>query len=357
MPWPPITFSGRFATLRPLTDADAPALFAITPPDTFTYFLSEPTPWSLDAFRGWLAPLVSNPKNRTFLVTDSRTGAALGSTSFMDIDAGNRSVEVGSTWYTPAARGTRINPESKLMLLRHAFEVENCVRVTLKCDARNTLSRRGIAGIGATYEGVLRKHRARADGYVRDSAMFGVTADDWPRVRALLERRLEDPPASNERPRIRPATSADVPAVLPLVRSICDFHCAMDPERFAFRPDILEKYERWLPQRAADPRSVFLVAEHAGRIVGAIVATIEPEIPIYRITEIGWIHDVWVEPAWRKRGVARALVSGATERLRAIGVAQVRLETARANDAARALFASCGFRASTTEMLLPLRAL
>lgn len=357
MPWSNLAFSGRFATLRPLADADIPALFAVTPPDTFTYFLAEPAPWSVEGFRAWLAHLFDNPKTRTFLVTDTRTGAAVGCTSFMDIDPANRSVEIGSTWYAPAARGTRINPECKLMLLRHAFEAEGCERVTLKCDARNAHSRRGIAGIGATFEGILRKHRARADGYVRDSAFFSVTREEWPRARDLLERRLEEPPAPDATAIIRPATAADVPGTLPLVRKICDLHAAMDAERFTFRPDILERYERWLPERAADPRSVYLVAEHHGaggkrEIVGYIVCTVEPEVPIYWIPESGWVHDVWVEPQWRKRGVARALVSAAAERLRAIGAGRIRLETAGANDAARALFASCGFRASTREMML-----
>lgn len=366
MPWSELSVSGRFATVRPLADADIPALFAITPPDTFKYFLAEPTPWSLEGFRAWLAHLLENPRTRTFLVTDTRTGAAVGCTSFMDIDAHNRSVEIGSTWYAPAARGTRINPECKLMLLRHAIEVEGCARVTLKCDARNAHSRRGIAGIGAVYEGTLRRHRMRADGFVRDSAFFGVTAEDWPRVKELLERRVGDAPPPGATAIVRPATAADVPGTLPLVRKICDMHAAMDAERFTFRPDILERYERWLPERAADPRSVYLVAEapaapgagasgalgSAREIVGYIVCTIEPEVPIYWIPESGWVHDVWVEPQWRKRGVARALVSAAAERLRAIGVGRIRLETAGANDAARALFASCGFRPSTREMML-----
>lgn len=355
MSWPAPTLVGRFATLRPMVDGDAEALFAVTPSDTFKYFLAEPTPWSVGGFRAWLEPLRGNPKNRVFVVTDSATGAVLGSTSFMDIDPANRSVEIGSTWYAPAARGTRVNPECKLMLLRHAFEIEKCVRVTLKCDARNVHSRRGIAGIGASFEGVLRRHRIRADGYLRDSAFFSVTQEDWARVRSLLEKRLMDPPAPGAAPVVRRATNADVPGTLALVRQICDLHAALDADRFTFRPDVIERYERWLPERAADPRSVYLVAAHEGRIVGYCVCTVEPEVPIYWIPESGWIHDVWVEPQWRRRGVARSLVSGAVEGLRAIGVGRIRLETAQANESARALFASCGFRHSTSEMLLALR--
>ena len=85
----------------------------------------------------------------------------------------------------------RLNPTAKLLLLEHAFEVLGATRVKLKTDARNEQSRRAIAGIGATFEGILRKHSRRADGPgLRDVAMFSVTDDDWPRVRALLEQRI-----------------------------------------------------------------------------------------------------------------------------------------------------------------------
>lgn len=153
---------------------------------------------------------------------------------------------------------------------------------------------------------------------------------------------------------VRPATADDVPAVLPMVASICAMHERLDPERYPMLPDVVERYERWLPFRAADARSVFLVAHTdaaPGELVGFLVGTVEPNIPIYRLGEFGYIHDVWVEPAHRSRGHAGALVEGAVERFRAIGVSQVRLETAAANDAARRLFASRGFRVGTVDML------
>ena len=363
-PWPPITLAGRVVTLAPLAPEHEDALFALTPPDTLRHFLDWPGEWTRDAFRAWLHARSAAPGTQTFVVLDTSTGApgtpggVLGSTAYMDINPKDRSVEIGSTWYTPSARGTRVNPESKLLLLRHAFETHGVARVTLKCDARNIVSQRAIAGIGAVREGTLRRHRRQPDGYLRDTVYFSVIAEDWPRVRALLESRLADAPPSG-RVTVRAATAADVPAVLPMVRAICELHAAMDPDRFGFRPDIVERYARWLPERAADPRSVFLVAETdasaaPARIVGYLVGTVEPEIPIYWIPESGWIHDVWVDPSFRARGAARALVHAAVQRFRGIGVARLRLETARANDAARAVFASCGFRHSTTEMLLSL---
>lgn len=153
---------------------------------------------------------------------------------------------------------------------------------------------------------------------------------------------------------IRPATPADVPAVLPMVRAICDLHLAWDRERFDIRPEVVEMYAKWLPQRATDPDSVFLVAEDAStnRVVGYVVATIEDSIPIYWTPRCGWIHDAWIEPSHRKQGVAKALIRDAVARLRDKGISQIRGETALANNASRALLKSLGWREGTIEMMI-----
>lgn len=152
---------------------------------------------------------------------------------------------------------------------------------------------------------------------------------------------------------IRAATAEDVPGVLPLVRALCDLHTAGDAERFAVRPDVLERYAKWLPERAADPRSVFVVAEHpkVRGIAGFAVCTIEPEVPIFWIPECGWIHDVFVVPEARRTGIARGLVREVCARFGALGVKQVRLHTAAFNDTARAVFGAEGFRPCVVEML------
>lgn len=108
-----------------------------------------------------------------------------------------------------------------------------------------------------------------------------------------------------------------------------------------------------LPLRA---RSIFLVAEdntlsgQQRRLVAFLVATVEREIPIYRLQEFGFIHDLWVEPEYRHTGIARQMVSLTIERFKLMGVKQIRLDTAAINDAARRLFSSCGFRLSTMEI-------
>lgn len=159
---------------------------------------------------------------------------------------------------------------------------------------------------------------------------------------------------------IRAATGADVGAVLPMVRAICDMHEGLDPARYDMLPDVVERYSVWLPQRAEDPESVFLVAdatEEGGelRLAGFCVGTVEQNIPIYRTDRFGFVHDLWVEPAFRRHGVGRGLAEGALEMFARIGVRQVRLETAAGNEGARAVFASCGFRVATVDMIAVFR--
>ena len=153
---------------------------------------------------------------------------------------------------------------------------------------------------------------------------------------------------------IRPATAEDVPSVLPMVAAIAALHESWDPAKFGYLPQPQEMYRGWLTARTHDDRGVFLVAEREGRLVGFLVATTEQEVPIYRIAEFGFIHDIWVDPAYRNEGFGRQLVMLAIERFREIGVPQVRADTAAANDAARGLLKSCGMRPSTTEMLVEL---
>jgi ribosomal protein S18 acetylase RimI-like enzyme len=157
---------------------------------------------------------------------------------------------------------------------------------------------------------------------------------------------------------VRPAQVADVPAVLPMVRGICALHQTWDPAKYTLASDPAERYRHWLSARAIDPRGVFLVAQpgadDTGFLAGFLIGTVEKEIPIYKLTEYGFIHDLWVEPNFRHEGIARQMTMLAIEKFAAIGVKQVRLDTAAANDAARALFTSCGFRPSTVEMLLEL---
>ncbi|MDZ7958238.1 MAG: GNAT family N-acetyltransferase [Aulosira sp. DedQUE10] len=151
---------------------------------------------------------------------------------------------------------------------------------------------------------------------------------------------------------IRAATPADVPKVLPMVAKICALHDSWDSAKYGFLPHPERRYEQWLGRLANSERSVFLVAEDEENLVAFLVATVEREIPIYRLKKFAFIHDIWVEPEYRQQGLARQIVILAVERFQHMEVEQIRLDTAAINEAARRLLASCGFRISTIEMLM-----
>ena len=118
-------------------------------------------------------------------------GEVVGSTRFLELRPQPGSVEIGWTWLHPAAWGTGANAEAKLLQLRHAFETWGCRRVEFKTDAENERSRAALEAIGASFEGVHRKHMLVRAGENRDSAWYSVIDNDWPAVESLLERRLE----------------------------------------------------------------------------------------------------------------------------------------------------------------------
>ncbi len=130
-------------------------------------------------------------------------------------------------------------------------------------------------------------------------------------------------------------------------------HEAWDPAKYGFLPHPEERYKWWLGKQAGEQNAVFLVADDGkGRLAGFLIGTVEKEIPIYRLKEFGFIHDLWVEEDFRHEGIGRQLVMAAVEKFATLGMKQVRLDTAAANEPARKLFASCGFRVSTVEMLM-----
>lgn len=134
-----------------------------------------------------------------FVIIDARTSRPVGVTAYGDIREKHRGLEIGWTWLTASARGTRFNPQAKRLLLAHAYEVLGAHRVQLKTDARNLRSQAAISKLGATREGVLRKHMVMHDGYVRDTVMFSITAEQWPSVREQLDRRLVEPTIKGDR--------------------------------------------------------------------------------------------------------------------------------------------------------------
>jgi RimJ/RimL family protein N-acetyltransferase len=129
-------------------------------------------------------------REQPFATVDRTTGQVVGGTRYMNIEPAHRRLEIGYTWLAPAAQKTAINSEAKLLMLEHAFEQLGAIRVEFKTDALNEASRRALLGIGATFEGIFRRHMIVQAGRLRDSAYYSVIADEWPAVRRHLEDRV-----------------------------------------------------------------------------------------------------------------------------------------------------------------------
>jgi len=129
-------------------------------------------------------------QEHAFAVVVLPSEEVVGTTCYLDVNASARGVEIGWTWYSPQVWGTRVNPEAKLLLMRHAFDDWGAIRVYFKTDMLNDRSRAALVRLGATFEGELRNHRIRRDGSYRASAVYSVLEDEWPRVEAALLERL-----------------------------------------------------------------------------------------------------------------------------------------------------------------------
>ena len=128
-----------------------------------------------------------------FAVLTKKDNQVVGSTSYLQVVAEHKRTEIGSTWYTSDTQGTKVNPESKYLLLRHAFEDWGAERVQFTTDANNLRSQHAILKLGAKFEGKLRSDRRRRDGSMRDSMVYSIIANEWPTVREGLVARINGP--------------------------------------------------------------------------------------------------------------------------------------------------------------------
>jgi N-acetyltransferase len=125
-----------------------------------------------------------------FAVVDVASGKAVGMTTYMNIDAVNRRVEIGSTWYRKSVQRTDLNTHCKMLLLAHAFEKLDCIAVEFRTHFFNHQSRRGIERLGAKLDGILRSHQLASDGTLRDSCVYSIIASEWPTVKSHLTWQL-----------------------------------------------------------------------------------------------------------------------------------------------------------------------
>ena len=188
----PTVLEGPTIRLEPLTLGHAPRLWPKAELGIFQHTLDTPRDASLEAFEDWVRLSLAKPASLLFAIFDRRTGEALGTTGYLEIRPRHRGLEVGRTWIARPFQGTRVNPESKLLLLRHAFEDLGAVRVQLTTDLNNLHSQRAIEKLGARREGVLRRYQIRSNGTIRDTVVYSIVAEEWPEVKARLEERLAE---------------------------------------------------------------------------------------------------------------------------------------------------------------------
>jgi RimJ/RimL family protein N-acetyltransferase len=191
---------GRYVRLDRTILADAPALFGALDDDRVYAgnFMGGPAarPRTSEKMGAVLGAALSTPGRTPYTVRLTgegdlgAAGAVVGTTSLADLYLSDQRLLLGYTAYTPSAWGTQVNPECKLLLLGHAFSDCGFGRVKIQTDSVNERSQAAIERLGAVREGVLRRHRLRADGSFRDTVVYSILADEWPGVRAGLMERL-----------------------------------------------------------------------------------------------------------------------------------------------------------------------
>jgi N-acetyltransferase len=189
----PITLFGKFVRLEPLSEAHVPDLAKVGLETEIWRFMRYGNVETMQQLKTWVCELLELQASGTdlpFAVIHQATGNAIGCTRYLNIDPPNRSVEIGGTWYGLEYQGTLVNTECKYLLLKHAFEGLDCIRVWFKADARNLRSQRALERIGAVKEGVLRNHMVLPDGFIRDSVVYSLVPAEWPPVKQNLEAEL-----------------------------------------------------------------------------------------------------------------------------------------------------------------------
>jgi RimJ/RimL family protein N-acetyltransferase len=194
-PWlEPATLRGSHVTLEPLDLSHVDGLFAATADDEVWRWLSHRRPVDPDE----MAAIVTSALDSAYagarvpwVQRDTATGEIIGTISYYAIDPVNRAVAIGHTFMGRPWWRTGVNTESKLLLLRRAFDDLGAERVEWHTDIRNERSQRAIERLGASREGVQRRHRQRPDGSWRDTVLYSMTADEWPAARQRLSERVE----------------------------------------------------------------------------------------------------------------------------------------------------------------------
>jgi len=196
-PLDPVVLDGDFVRLEPMTLEHHGGLSEVgLDPEIWRYTLVVvKTPDDMRSYMESALDLQRDGNTLPFVTIERSSGRIVGSTRFGNYDPANRRIEIGWTWIAPPWQRTAINTEAKYLMLTHAFQKLGCVRVELKTDVLNTPSRKAMLRIGATEEGVLRKHSLVWDGRYRDSIYYSILDEEWPGVKQQLEKMLIRRPA------------------------------------------------------------------------------------------------------------------------------------------------------------------
>ena len=188
----PTTLRGKHVSLEPLRPEHAEALNAAAADGELwrLWYTNVPQPTQMAEYIASALAAQSAGSGLAFIVRDA-SGEIVGSTRFCNVDAGNRRVEVGYTWYAHRMQRTALNTETKLLLLGYAFESLHAIAVEFRTHWFNTRSREAILRLGAKQDGVLRNHQRQADGTLRDTGVFSIIESEWPAVKLHLLRKLE----------------------------------------------------------------------------------------------------------------------------------------------------------------------
>lgn len=188
MPWPePVSLAGTHVRLEPLSQAHRAGLIdAVKDGELWKlWHTAIPSPDGMEKEIDRRLALQSAGSMLPFTVFDAE-GRVAGMTTYMNVDAANRRVEIGSTWYARRVQRTPLNTEAKLLLLTHAFERLDCIAVEFRTHFFNRPSRRAIERLGAKLDGILRSHQIGINGTLRDTAVYSIIAPEWPVVRQHL---------------------------------------------------------------------------------------------------------------------------------------------------------------------------
>lgn len=186
----PLTLTGKFVRLEPMTEAHIPALAEIGVGQDFWHFMLYGEMRTDADMRGWVLDILSRKGDLPFVAVHLASGRVAGATRYLNVMPRDRGLEIGGTWYGPEFQRTAVNTECKYLLLRHAFETLGAIRVQVKTDSRNLRSQMAIERIGAVKEGVLRNHMILSDGTIRHSVFYSILDSEWEGVKKRLEENL-----------------------------------------------------------------------------------------------------------------------------------------------------------------------